>query len=979
MPIEPAAFPTALSRLLGKPRDWLNVRRKRFWLLAALTLYSLGGYLLAPWILQREITSILQQQLARPVTLEKVRVDPFALSVDLRGFRVTEADGAPLVGFERLYVRVSVRSLIYRAWTVDSVKLIGLSGDLIRFGGNDTNMGRLIDALTASPAPTAKTEAKPEADTGLPRLVIRHLSIQNAQARLTDHLPGKTFQTDVGPVNLDFTNVSTLPQKTGEQHIEIGLEGGASLDWVSQSGLNPPMSSGHVTVKGPYVPLLSRYFGDMLKLAAPSGVVDIGLDYQLQQRPDGQLGLEIQHADLALTGLTVQEPGAATPFLSLPSLRLTGGHLAWPEQKAGADHLIISDLSLKMRLLANGQIAPAPWASAPASTPAKAAPASSGPDWSVTLGKAELRNAKAEIEDRTPHQPAKLEAHAVDLSLDGISSQPGTAMPFALSAALAGGGITAQGHVTALPDLRLDAKIAANALHLSVIQPYLHDFARLSIDGGQFDGQSDLKLDGAGLTASGSGAVQGLKLTDEVEKTPVVTWDRLGVDRFDFSQSANELQISQVNFAGPFLRFRLAKDQSTNFSHILIPAPASAKAASAPAPSGPPMKISVGKIVVSKGGADYGDSSLPLPFTAHITELQGTVATLSSASTSPTRVSLRGQVDQYGQARIEGSLTPFDPAKNTKMAVSFHNVEFPGLTPYVLKFAGRRVAKGRLDVDLNYAIANSKMNGANRVVIRDFELGEKVDVPGAMDLPLDLAIALLKDDDGKIDIDLPVTGDLNDPQFDIGSVITQTVFKLLGNLITSPFRALAGLFGGDGPQLDHIAFAPGRADLAPPEKEKILHLADALKKRPSLGLVVPAVLDPEDDKAQLQLDALDARMDKELGKRNTVTRQRQYLEAQFEDSVGKDQLAPLKQSFMQNQTLDEPAYVATLRDKVAKAAPLPDAALTALAQARAAAVVGSLGQIPGIDPKRIRQQGNSTAKLDESGSIPLTLEAESVR
>jgi len=977
MPIEPAAISSALARLLGQPRDWANVRRKRFWLLAALATYSLGGYLLAPWILQREITSILQQQLARPVTLEKVRIDPFALSVDLRGFRITETDGAPLAGFDRLYVRVSVRSLIYRAWTVDTIKLIGLSGNLIRFGGSDTNIGRVLQPLTAGPAP----DAKPEANTGLPRLVIRHLSLQNAQARLTDHLPGKLFQTDVGPVNLDFTNVSTLPQKTGEQHIEIGLEGGASLDWVSQSGINPPMSSGHVTVKGPYVPLLSRYFGDMLKLAAPSGSLDVGLDYQLQQRPDGQLGLTLDHAELALTGLTLQEPGAATPFLSLPSLRLSGGHLDWPEQKAGAEHLILSDLSLNMRRQANGQIAPAPWASSvPAPAPAKAAPAPSGPDWSVTLGKAELRNAKAEIEDRTPHQPTKLEVHAVDLTLDGISSKPGTAMPFALSAALAGGGITAQGHVTALPDLLLDAKIAINALHLSVIQAYLHDFARLSIDGGQFDGQSDLKLDGAGLTATGSGAVQGLKLTDEVEKTPVVAWDRLGVDRFDFSQSANELQISQVNFVGPFLRFRLAKDQSTNFSHILISAPAATKAAPpAPAPSGPPMKISVGKIAISKGGADYGDSSLPLPFTAHITDLQGTVATLSSASSSPTRVSLRGQVDQYGQARIEGSLTPFDPAKNTKMAVSFHNVEFPGLTPYVLKFAGRRVAKGRLDVDLNYAIANSKMNGANRVVIRDFELGEKVDVPGAMDLPLDLAIALLKDDDGKIDIDLPVTGDLNDPQFDIGSVITQTVFKLLGNLITSPFRALAGLFGGDGPQLDHIAFAPGRADLAPPEKEKILHLADALKKRPSLGLVVPTVLDPEDDKAQLQFDALDARMDKELGKRNTVTRQRQYLESQFEETVGKDQLAPLKQSFMQNQTLDEPAYVAALREKVAKAAPVPDASLTALAQARAAAVAGSLGQVPGIDPKRIRQQGNSTAKLDESGAIPLTLEAESVR
>src|SRR5262249_6320086 len=158
-----------------------------------------------------------------------------------------------------------------------------------------------------------------------------------------------------------------------------------------------------------------------------------------------------------------------------------------------------------------------------------------------------------------------------------------------------------------------------------------------------------------------------------------------------------------------------------------------------------------------------------------------------------------------------------------------------------------------------------------------------------LDLPLDLAVALLTDSDGKIDVDLPVSGDLGNPQFDIGSVISDVIGKLLTRIITSPFQALASLFGGSDQPLDHIDFEPGRAALAPPEKEKILNLAKALQQRPKPALAVPGAFDPEADRAVLQQDALDAQMAQALGDRLTMDRQREFLETMFKVKVGKDQ------------------------------------------------------------------------------------------
>src|SRR5579859_3369420 len=954
-----------------QPRRWLDYRRKRFWGAALVLVYVLAGFFVVPPILRGQVVSALTKSLDRPVTLDGAGFNPLTLGVDLYGLKVAEKDGAALLGFDRLHVRLSPASLWQWAWSFGSITLDGFKADVIRYDKGDTNLGRLVQTLSPKKDPT-----KPAKDEQGTRLMISHLSIKNAGATFTDRTQATPFTTQIGPVSADIDHFSTLPDETGRQHILVDLEKGSTLEVSSESSLDPLTSSGHVKAKGPYLPLLARYLDGTLKFSVPSGVLDAELDYRLEEKQGGAPSLTVDHLNLTVSDLTARESEGAPPFLTLPKLQLAGGHVAWPERQIGADSLMVEGLDVALRRQADGQIAPLSSLVAESpQTPDRQQPSKA--DWSIALGKVEIKKAKAQIEDKTLREDGKVEIASLDLAIESLSNKADAAFPFSASASLAPGGtVKMEGKASALPKLALNAKLTLTDLPVALAQPYLHDFAKLGIDDGKLDIEGDVTMhDPDGLKIAGHGEVRSLKLADEVEKKPVVSWDKLTIDRYVYHQDKNELSISQITLGSPYLRFQMAADHTTNFSHIMVPATPVKQGAPAP-PAKSPMKVTVGKITVASGRADYGDASLPLPFATHVANLEGQISALSSAALSASNVSLKGQVDQYGQANVYGKVNPFQIGKGMKVTVVFRNVDFPGLSPYTAKFAGRRIAKGKVDLESQYAIEEGKLNGSNKVVIREMELGERVDVPGAMDLPLELAISLLKDDEGKINLDLPVSGDINDPHFEMSGVIARAVADVLGDLVTAPFRALAGLFGSDGgDKLDHIDFMPGRSDLEPPEKEKIQHVAEILQKRPKISLVVTGVVDKDADRRRLQHDALDAAMAKELGDRDMIGRQRKYLEALLEKRGGKDQLAAVKQSSGGQPGDDDPAYVAALRREAAKSQPIDEAGLDKLGQARANAVADALKQVQGLDPQRVSVKVSKEVKAGEDGRIPLKLEA----
>ncbi|VTL98135.1 outer membrane protein/peptidoglycan-associated (lipo)protein [Pseudomonas aeruginosa] len=244
---------------------------------------------------------------------------------------------------------------------------------------------------------------------------------------------------------------------------------------------------------------------------------------------------------------------------------------------------------------------------------------------------------------------------------------------------------------------------------------------------------------------------------------------------------------------------------------------------------------------INNGSANFADLTLMPPFGTAIQQLSGEVGTLDTRNSQPAKIDIKGKVDKYAPVTIVGELDPFDPLKKLDITTSFKRVELTTLTPYSGKFAGYRIRKGRLNLDLHYQIERSQLKAENKVLLEGLQLGEKVDSPDAVDLPVKLAVALLKDTKGNIDIQLPVAGDLNNPEFSVMPIVWQTLRNLVLRAVQAPFKFIAGLAAGGDEDLGTVPFAPGSDELSPEAQANLDKLAGALKDRPALRLEVEGV------------------------------------------------------------------------------------------------------------------------------------------
>jgi hypothetical protein len=406
--------------------------------------------------------------------------------------------------------------------------------------------------------------------------------------------------------------------------------------------------------------------------------------------------------------------------------------------------------------------------------------------------------------------------------------------------------------------------------------------------------------------------------------------------------------------------------------------PPSDSSASAP-PAEQSWSVKLGRMKVTNADVDYTDDSLPIPFSRAISKLSGGIDSFDTESSSPTRLRLTGQVGQYGEVKVSGTLRALEPLKQADIKASFKNLDMPGASAYSIRFAGRKVASGRLDVDMHYVFRDGMLDGNHKIVLRDFQLGEKVPYPEALDLPYDLAISLLKDSNGNIDVDLPVEGDVNDPTFKISGVIMHALANLITQIITSPFRLLGRLVGlGDSEGFDQVLFEPGSAQLAPPEQEKVAKVADALVQRPKLAVQLHGVSNELADSQALRAAAVRARLDQRVGNADAKGRLK-VVQKMVGESIPGLSLDPIKAQFTKppapdaKPVLDEGAYMHALVEKLVAAEPLPADALNALANARATTVHDALAANTQLDVSRVTMGDAKQAPLKDD-EVPLKFE-----
>lgn len=967
------APPAETQAAAGKTwyRPWISPRRVRFWLLIAVLVYTLAGFFLAPWMIKRTAEESVKE-LGRTLSIGQVKVNPFVLSLQLLDTEFRDTDGTLLMAFDDHFVNLQLSSLFRWAWTFREIRVVNGYLQYERFGLGDNRIFRLIGSL---PKPEEPPPAETE-EAGMARVIVQHFHTIDGRFEIVDHLEAGEFRVEFGPINSDLRNLSTLPDQSGQQQVGVAFPGGGSINWSGSLQINPLKSEGHLTLVARQLAEVNRY----VSMIAPFGFAgesgEISYDYEMAHTGPQSISATINNLKLDVAGIAISQPptagGEAATLLTIPAFQIEGESIRWPEQTVALKAIKIespelnivrhADLTLNLQKLVAAEPAAATNESATAETdlPEAHAPSAAAREWLIEMKEFTLADGTVNLTDESITPAGAIAIQGLALGMNGIDNREGTAIPTTLDFSPSGEGqVHFDGTLVLLPEVMADGALKGTSIGLPAAQPWVSQLANIQIDSGalSLDGKIKHGPQEPG-SYSGSVRIDGFKLTDTLREEQLSGCEVLDINRVEFSLSENAVKTSELNVSKPYGRFAIAPDKTTNLKGLMKERAGTADAgaeSSAEAAPEADLAITIDGFKIEDMALDFSDLSLPLPFRAAIRNMDGTISTLATATAEPARVALEGQVNEFGQARIVGSLNAWSPIQFTDIQMAFRNLEMDRITPYTVAFAGWEIDAGRLDLDLDYKIKEGQLQGENEIVIRELVLGDQVENPDGVSLPLKLAVALLKDSEGVIDFGLPVSGDLNDPKFRIGGVVAKAILNLLAKAVTAPFRLLGGLVGVDSEDFGTLGFAPGSSEIFPPDREKLLKLAEAMRQRPELVLEVGGVYVAEADRPALQTQQVDGLLESTIsaGERggdelSSVIRRR-ATEALFQAAFPETMLESVQAGFMVSgpaaegeepeMVLDETAYVESLRQQLIVHQPITDQDLMHLAEARADAVL----------------------------------------
>ena len=809
--------------------------------LIAIALYSVLGFLILPGIGLRIINQQLANYATVPAKLDRLEFNPFSLELTLWGFRTGEP-GKEQIGFERLYVNLQLDSLWTKALHLAEVQLDKPKTEVLFNKDGSLNLTQLFKLPASEPAPS-EPDSKP--------FPVRLDSIKLADGYLhfTDMRPGEPIEFLYDSMDLELKNLSTLPDDNADMILVAVGPAGGRIDWSGTLSLVPIASTGKLKVTDGQMKVWWPYVRDALPLVLEDGVLNFSTDYSLNLSKETEMVLT--NASASIAPFKINAPDGR-PLVRLERLDVSDTRVDLAKQQVVVGKINSRNLETWATREKDGQLdwqtlfatpatkAPSKKEQVVTVEAPKSAPVAPGKPWEVLLKDVELRDYRVHLADKEPKTPVALDIGPLNLNLQNFDSL--NRSPFTLKLDT---GVGKQGKLDASGDVNLSPvsarlKVTTKDIDLRIAQAYIDPFIRLELRSGMLGSDLAVNLKSTeplAFTVEGRAQVDQLHTLDTLKDRDFLKWQKLVLEDVKY-QHGDSLSVTRVNFEKPYVRFMINDDRTTNIDDLLIPQPAGSTAKST-ASKDKPLGIHIGAIAINDGSANFADFSLTPNFQTAVQQLNGQIGTIDSRNAKPAPVNIAGKVDRYAPVTIKGSVNPFDPMASLDIATSFKRVELTTLTPYSGKFAGYRIRKGRLNLDLHYMITKGQLKAENKLVVEQLQLGEKVDSPDAVDLPIKLAIALLKDTDGKISIELPISGDLNNPQFSVMPIIWQTVRNLVLRAAQAPFKFIGGLINGGGAEdLGTVSFAPGSSELSPEAQKALTTLAQALKERPGLRLEI---------------------------------------------------------------------------------------------------------------------------------------------
>lgn len=875
----------------------------------------------------------VEQALGRELRTEIILFNPFTLTLEVRRAELPEHSGERFAAVGKAAVNLSVSSLWRPGWVLDEVAVQGLYVHIRQITADAYNFSDLLPAPEQGPPP-------PE-PVSIPGITIGNFDFHSQQIVLSDEAREKPYSSRWNNLAINVQDLSTVMVEGKPYRIDAEGEGGGRLHWKGEVSIPLSTGSGHLDLENINLPVVWRFIEPWVNFELVDGRLDVKGHYDLNWEKDfayqvSEGKVRIYDVDIApkLTD-SPADTGVRLAAITLADIDLDGPAQHVDLASVTVDGLDISGWSEGQQVsLADlfatsspaGKTATAP-TEAPQDQAAPTAEDDSGSEWTAAVKTIRLQQSslrwRSEFTD-----PALLEVTPITAEISNVLWPLQDESEMSLELAINGETTLGLGGTLALADGTGNIHYKLDSLPLAWFNPNFPKALKAAVTQGQLQIEGDVSLANfaPGIIRLGGAVTDfsgGMQDTEEsLTSWDTVRWEQLVVDLDQRNVELEKLSID--NYSG---RLHIRKDGSINAQNLWVEeTSAEAPIAEESVAVDEPWSVSVPVIQITDSDIDFMDESLPIKFRTVIGELNGEIIGMSTAAGVDTRVDIGGSVDGYAPVKLTGTAQPFSTPLAMDLGLSFEGVDIALLSPYSGTYAGYAIDSGVLNLNLQYSMQNARLQGNNKVLIEHMKLGEKIDSDKALDIPLKLALALLTDTNGVIDMEVPVSGNVDDPQFSVGSVVMGAFVNLITKAATAPFTLLAGLVGSEE-DLQRLRFAAGSAELDEAGKAKLQQLSEAISQRPGLDLVITGRLQVTADRERLQRNALRA----QLLEQGLSLEELDNKGASWEKAIHKRYQA-------QGNSTGSTATVREQYLQLAQAIPVPDSELQELAEARAVAV-----------------------------------------
>lgn len=920
-------------------------RTRKFFTISAIlfALYTLIGFLIFPFLVRYFGERALQKHVNEASAIEKVHFNPFTWSLRVEGLSTADAAGAWSVEWALAEVNLSAMTVLKFYPVLDRVALDGLDMEATR---------QLAEA-----SPDEVPSESPEVPEGwrqimerlnqaeIPKLRIDLLEVSNGKAGFTDHTNAEVYAQIIDPINFTLRNLSTVSDGSSAMQFDAETENGARVRWKGTLTSQPLRSDGEFSLEGLKIDQLSPYYAELIRFDLKSAVFGFGFKYQFDLSDLDNL-LSVDEAYANLTEVLCSPSAEPATLLSIDAVALEGVGFKFPQMElrvakvsvTNGETLVHRDVDGAINLL---QLVAGPKAAEMGEAPVQEdapAGASALEPLSYVVELIEVTDYRVRWQEDLAQGLASVEVGVPSIKVKGITSD--LAAPFTVDAEYRIGDqgvVNLQGSVV-VESAALDFSIDAQSIPLSLATAYTNEFADMAIESGVFDFNGKLKNSAAnGLHLNGSVEIQSFAGQRNGAVPMGFAWERLSLNDIQLATTPFSLAIDAVVLSKPVIQMQqgpsVESGEVTEEDVDAVEVPE----------SGTPPNISIATIAIEEGTFTFVDGATEPSTEFNITELGLMLKDVALAGSGSSSLDLNAMING-SRLTVNGKLKPSDIEAATTLQVSLSQLALPALSPYSGKAVGRRIAKGAFSLDSDWSIQNNQLKASNKILINQLQFGDSVESETAISLPLDLAVTLLSGPGGKMDLSLPLSGDLSDPKAGLGQIIRTAVVGLITNVVSAPFKLLSGLVGTEE-DISVVEFDAGKSVLSNAMLDRLNSMATALKERPELKLVIiPEVV--AEDIVALKRAQLRATLLKDVENSD---------EAVYQKTLAKHYRAQMKAAGTPDEeTQAETATgLAKMESFMMPEIVLPENELDRLAAERAKAVQDHLTASHGLDATRL--------------------------